>query len=176
MKRLVFPVMIAGLLVIIFGTIYGVVQQAQRSAANQPQIQLAEDAAAMLKQGAAPSQIITTHVDIAHSLAPFIVIYDAKGRALSSSGYLNNLMPEVPKGILEAAKGHEYHAVTWQPTDTVRIASVSVTAGDKYVLAGRSLREVEKNESVTFQLAALGAVASLLVLAAALWLTKGRLP
>jgi len=160
------------ILFIIFGTIYVVVQQAQRRDANYPQIQLAEDTALSLDQGTKPATLTTGNIDINISLAPFIEIYDKSGRALAGSGYLDGSLPAVPYGILTAANGKTYHMITWEPKSGIRIAAISVADQGYYVLSGRSLTEVEKNETATLQLSALGGLASLLVLAATYWVSE----
>jgi hypothetical protein len=99
-------------------------------------------------------------------LAPFVIIYDTNGEVVTGNGYLNNEVAQVPKGVLLAADGKEYHAVTWTPKSGLRFAAITVKANGYYVLGGRSLREVEKNEQHTLQLAFLGgllAAATLLV-------------
>jgi hypothetical protein len=159
------------LLIIIFGTVYTAVQQAQRSAANSPQIQLAEDTAAALGRGQTPQQILTGNLDIAHSLAPFILIYDHDGKVLAHTGTLGKQAPQVPIGVLKAADGVDLHSVTWQPQHGIRLATVVVQTGRYYVVSARSLREVEKNEDLTLRIIALGTLASLLVLAGAFALT-----
>ncbi len=165
MRKLLPWLLVLATLVVLFGTVYTVVQQAQRSDANYPQIQLAEDAAAALKHGEVPLGLVYGNVNIATSLAPFTIIYDKTGRVENGSGYLNGHVPKVPLGILSAAKGKEYNAVSWQPQKDVRIAAVTVAAKDYYVLSGRSLREVEKNETRTLQFALLGGIVSMILLA-----------
>ena len=159
---------IVGVLVVIFGTIYTVVQQAQRSDANYPQIQMAEDMAAQIDSNKDPHIASTlSPVDMQSSLAPFTIVYDQKGNVVSGSGYLGKKVPKAPLSMLEKSKGKTYNAVTWQPAGNVRIASVTVAAKDYYVLSGRSLTEVEKNENHTLQLSLIGGVLALLVVAAA---------
>lgn len=151
--------------IVIFGTIYTVVQQAQRNDANYPQIQLAEDTAAQIKSGSDPYiASLNPPVDMRTSLAPFTIVYDKAGHPLSGSGYLNSKVPNAPSGILTAALGKTYNAVTWQPQKDVRIAAVTVTAKGYYVLSGRSLTEVEKNETHTLQLTAIGGIIALVLL------------
>jgi hypothetical protein len=152
-------------LVIIFGTLFGVVQQAQRMDANMPQIQLAEDTATSLNNGIDPNSLAQGTVDINKSLAPFIVIYDKKGAVVATSGFLNHGLPHAPLGILQASNGTDYHAITWQPQADIRIAAVTVSANKYYVLSGRSLKEVEKNETKSLALACAGGIATLFVLA-----------
>jgi hypothetical protein len=144
-----------------------VVQQAQRADANYPQIQLAEDTAAQLKSSFNPSiPASLAPADMRSSLAPFIIIYDKKGKVVSGSGYLNGKVAKAPLSMLEASKGKDYNAETWQPQKGVRIAAVTVTSDKYYVLSGRSLKEVEKNENRTFWLAFAGFILSLLLIAA----------
>lgn len=162
----------AAILVIIFGTTYGVVQQSQRNDANFPQIQLAEDAANELNQGAKAQ--VPGRVDMAHSLSPFIIVYDLQGSVVSGSGYLNGQVASAPIGILAAAKDQTYHAVTWQPQKGVRVAAITVKANNYYVLSGRSLTEVEKNEQQSLQLAMLGGFLSWLVLGVAYLLSRPK--
>jgi hypothetical protein len=163
MKKLLPWFAALALLVVTFGTIYGVVQQAQRSDANYPQVQIAEDAAYALNRHGEPQAIVGDEVDFSKSLRPFIIIYDKKGTPLNGSGYLNGHLAKAPPGVLKAAEGKEYNAVTWEPKNGVRVAAVSVAAKDYYVLSGRNLKEVEKNETTTLQLSLLGGIAALVL-------------
>jgi hypothetical protein len=165
MRKLICGLAGVGILVIIFGTIYGVAQQVQRSDANQPQIQISEDTAAQISSSYDPHIASTfTPVDMRASLAPFTIVYDKTGRVVSGSGYLNGRVPKAPLGILKAAQGKTYNAVTWQLQKGTRIAAVTVAIKNYYVLSGRSLTEVEKNETHTLQLSMIGGVLSLLLL------------
>ena len=160
------------ILIVIFGTLYGVVQQSQRTDANYPQLQIAQDTAAALNQGDKPSTLVGARVNVGESLAPFTIIYAKSGQVVAGSGLLNGTVPRAPYGILTAANGRTFNYVTWQPQGGVRIAAVTVAANYYYVLSGRSLREVEANESHTLHISLLGGVASLIVLAAMYLLTR----
>lgn len=164
MKKLIAGLTSVGILITIFATIYSVAQQVQRSDANNPQIQIAEDTAAALSRGQVNQILPGGAVDMAKSLAPFTIIYDKKGEVFLSTGYLNGKVPKASLDMLEASKGKTYSAVTWEPQDTVRIAAVTVAAKDYYVLSGRSLTEVEKNETNTLWLALIGGIVSLVLL------------
>jgi hypothetical protein len=60
------------------------VQQDLRLGANDPQLQLAEDTARALDAGTpATTLVATSKVDVATSLAPFLVIYDGAGNVLA---------------------------------------------------------------------------------------------
>lgn len=127
--------------------VYVAVQGDLRSGANDPQLQLAEDAAAALDAGAAPASLVgPAKVDLATSLASFMVVFDASGAVLASNGVLDGHDPVPPPGLLEEARLHPPDTVTWQPRAGVRIAQVSVPWRGGVVLAGRSLREVERRE------------------------------
>src|SRR5450759_5247636 len=68
---------LAVLATLLAGLVYGVAQQGLRSGANDPQLRLAEDAARALDAGGDPSAVVGQGmVDVAASLAPFVVVYD----------------------------------------------------------------------------------------------------
>jgi hypothetical protein len=150
------------------GLLYVGLQQDLRTGANDPQQQLAEDAAAQLNAGAAPESVASgAKVEIAVSLASFVVVYDASGGVLATNGQLDNLLPILPSGVLESARSSGPDAVTWQPRAGVRIATVSVPWSGGVVTAGRSLRLVEERESQLELLVAAGWLVTLAALAIA---------
>jgi len=136
----------------LIGLIYLSVQQDLRIGANDPQIQMSEDAATNLSQGVPIQSVITTpsKIDLSKSLAPFLIVYDDSGNPIASSGELDNQTPKLPKGVLDFARSNKQDKFTWQPENGVRVAAV-ITRFEGYqkgfVLSGRSLREVEKRES-----------------------------
>jgi len=130
------------------GLAYVETQQELRSSANDPQFQLAEDAAARLDSGARPTDIADTAnpVDIATSLSPFVTVFDANGTVLASNATLDGGQPVPPRGVLQAATGGSPPSVTWQPRPGVRVAAVTIAWKGGTVMAGRSLRRVEQQE------------------------------
>jgi hypothetical protein len=130
------------------GLVYLEVQQALRSGANDPQFQVAEDAASRLDTGVSPAAVVGPgdSVDLASSLAPFVIVFDRNGRILATNATLDGGQPAPPRGVLDAARPGSPNAVTWQPRGGVRIASVTVSWSGGTVLAGRSLRRVENQE------------------------------
>jgi hypothetical protein len=140
------PVTAAASVVILL--IFVAVQQDLRLGANDPQIQMAEDAAAHLDAGASPTAVLPNeHIDMAHSLAPFVIVFDHQGQPLASSAALNGETPLPPPGIFTSVPKNGRNAITWQPAPGVRSATIVVAYAHGYVLAGRSLRVVEERES-----------------------------
>jgi hypothetical protein len=131
--------------------VYGAGQQVLRMGGNDPQIQMAEDAADALARGAAASSVMpVSTIDVTTSLSPFVIVYSDSGQALAASGLLHGEIPSLPAGVLDYVRRHGQDPVTWQPEPGVRIASVVARfegAQPGFVLAGRSLREIEKRES-----------------------------
>jgi len=166
---------LAGLVVVItvvYGTIYLSVQQTLRQGANDPQIQLAEDGAASLS-GNNSTMVFTaaSKVNIATSLAPFMMIFDANKQLVTSSAILDGSNPVLPPGVLMNTTSTHENRLTWQPRGGVRIAAVVVKYNNGYVLAGRSLREVEKRETSALYLVILGWLVTVLFIIAWAWLT-----
>jgi hypothetical protein len=111
---------------------------------------MAEDAAAVLARGDRVESVLpTTQVDLEQSIAPFITVFDDTGTPLASSGLLHGQMPAIPAGVFDYVRQHGEDRITWQPEPGVRQAIVVVSyTGDHsgFVVAGRSLREVERRE------------------------------
>jgi hypothetical protein len=131
--------------------VYASTQQVLRQSANDPQIQMAEDAAISLSNGAQISSVVpASNIDISKSLSPFMILYNNDGVAVISNGSLHGKIPSPPAGVFEHARMNGQNRLTWQPERGVRIASVIISYSGSYsgfVLAGRSLREIEVRES-----------------------------
>lgn len=173
---------------------YLLVQQDLRQTANDPQIEIAEDVAQALGSGAAPQDIVPPGqlINIATSLDPFVVIFDASGKVLASSAVLNGTTPTVSNGVFASVEQHGEDRITWQPQSGVRSAAVidsfasstslaaggnassssstSLTMGGGFVLAGRSLREIEIREDNILHLAMLAWIAGLIAMFAVVWM------
>jgi hypothetical protein len=150
------------------GLVYLVAQQDGRWLANEPQVQLAEDAAARLDAGGTPGeQVGPAPVDIARSLAPFVVVYGTAGTILATDGTLDGQPPAVPAGVLASARATGRDAVTWQSRPGIRIATVTVPWNGGTVLAGRSLRLVEEHADSLEVIVGSGWLATLVALAVA---------
>jgi hypothetical protein len=157
--------------------VYLVEQQTWRTSANDPQIRLARDAAAALAAGR-PVETLVAHdaVDMERSLAPFLIVFDADGKIVASSGTLRGHVPVIPAGVFASVRQHGEDRITWQPVGGVRIASVIVSysgSREGFVLAGRSLEETQNRISQFGNLIAFGWAATLIglvvVVAAGRW-------
>ncbi len=155
------------LITMICGLAFTLNQQSYRQSANDPQIQMAEDTASALESGKRPYNFDSpSKVNMAVSLAPYLIIYDTKGQPIASTGVLDGSVPVVPFGVLQVAGQSGENRVTWQPRVDVRTAIVVVPFHGQtqsgFVVAGRSLREVEVRENKTALAAGLFWVAGLL--------------
>lgn len=156
-------------IVIAGGLVYGAVQQSYRTGANDPQVQIAEDVVAALKQGALTADAVVPQeptADIKASLSPFVAIYSATGTPIGSSVALDGKLPTLPDGVLEKADNKDDHRFTWQPTDSFRAAVVIKKyegANSVYVLAGRSLREVDTRIKDLMLMVGIGTLAALIL-------------
>ena len=168
---------VAVLATVMAGLVYGVGQHILRSGANDPQIQLARDAAAGWDAGAEPVSLVPpTRTDVGRSLAPFLIVFDRSGAEIASSALLDGATPELPSGVFDSVRNAGEDRITWQPAQGVRIAAVIVPAQHGFVLAGRSLRLVEEREAdilLLVGLAWLGALGAIALAAlAAAWLQE----
>jgi hypothetical protein len=153
---------VAVLATIMAGLVYGVGQHILRSGANDPQVQMAHDAAASWDAGANPVSLIPSgRIDVGRSLAPFLIVFDSCGVEIASSAVLDGSSPRLPSGVFDSVRQAGEDRITWQPAQGVRIAAVIVPARQGFVLAGRSLRLVEEREGDTELLALLGWLAAL---------------
>jgi hypothetical protein len=129
------------------GLVYLVAQQALRQEANDPQIQMAEDAADILSAGGTVESLLPVgQIDMSRSIAPFVVVFDESGTPVASSALLHGEIPNLPAGVFDYVRKNGEDRITWQPEPNVRMAIVVVnTSGSQagFIMAGRSLREVE---------------------------------
>ena len=153
MKRSLLVTHLAAAIIVsgILLAMYATVQQVHRTAANDPQLQLARDISARINTNNIAHLLPDDTIDIGKSLGTFVTLYDKNGEPIGSTGMLDGKFPEIPKGVFEHAKLNTENDVTWQPRPGVRMAMVieSVPASSQvgYVAVGRSLQEVEVRES-----------------------------
>jgi len=154
--------------------VYGAVQQDLRQGANDPQIQMAEDAAARLNAGVAPNTVVLSdQVELSGSLSSYVMVFDAENRLIASSAQLNGQAPPFPPSVFESARSRGQDRITWQPAAGIRSAVVVQPWRSGFVVVGRSLRLVEERIGQIFLLTGLAwlvtlgctAIAALLVAA-----------
>jgi hypothetical protein len=124
------------------------IQQNYRMDANDPQIEMAQNAARDLENNVPPDAVLPTrHVELSSDLAPFVIVFNGSGEIITSSATLDGQTPTLPNGILAASDATGENRVTWQPRAGVRLATVikpyRSASSSGYVLVGRSLHEVE---------------------------------
>jgi hypothetical protein len=130
---------------LIFFAMYVAVQQVFRMMADEPQAQMAHDAALRLAAGSdAQAEVGTQPVEISSMLGAYLIVFNAQNQVIASGAQLHGQAPAVPPGVLDAARQKGENRVTWQPEPGVRSATVEAAVGDgRVVLAGRSLKESE---------------------------------
>lgn len=170
------------IIVIFSGLAYAAVQQSYRQSANDPQIQIAEDLATAIAQGQAqPGQIAPAQgtTEIAGTLSPFVLIYNATSTLIGSSALLDGKNPSFPTSVFDYVRAHGEWRQTWQPANGVREAVVVVPysgGSSGFLVVGRSLKEIEIRENQTEFLSAMaGLIALVLTFIVLLYFTNKSL-
>jgi hypothetical protein len=150
---------------------YWGIQQEYRMSLSDPQVQIAEDAAAALASGTTPAALVRgmSSVDIRASLAPWVAVYNASGTPLAGTATLDGAPAQLPLGVFNGSSWHTYAEMgvplsvpihedrfSWQPRGDVRQAVVLVAVGNgEFVASGRNMRETESRVQTFTQGAAL---------------------
>jgi len=131
---------------------YLLFRQTLRSTADATLIQMADEGAVSLSHGQTPDFfIVKQRIDLATSLSPFTIIYNKKQLPIAANVVLDGVVPTLPTGVLIHADGKKINKVTWQPKNKVRAAIIVIPFSGKqkgYILVGRSLLEVEKQNQI----------------------------
>jgi hypothetical protein len=147
--------------------IYASVQQTYRTAANDPQIQLAVEIKDHIERAQALENIFPRDsIDLNESLGVFAVLYDKGNHPIRSSAFLDGESPVLPSGVFEFVNANGEDRISWQPKKNVRMAMVVKkvnNANIKYVAVGRSLKETELRESSLLFLVFIGWIICLVV-------------
>jgi hypothetical protein len=158
------------------GAIVLVQHQVLRQQADEPQVQMAEDAARRLGKGVDALNVLPVgeSVPIEASRSPWLAVYDKYGAPLSSSGRFRGSAPRLPRGVFKFAQEYRGHRLSWEPSPGVRQALVIVVLPDAaFVVCGRSLQETElrKRQVLKLMLAVWSAGLAGLLLPS-LWLAR----
>lgn len=178
MKRpICFHTATLGLLLTVLGGV-GTLQLRQmiRHGANQPQIEMAHFYSSEIGGGSAPDDSIPPgYVDPERNLEPFVIFYDDEGRAVVSTGYIDQNIPMPPASIFEHVRREGSYSFTWRPRPDVRIAAVAERVSGSHngmVLAGRSLQVTERDERTLYNIALVSWVILVTILITAAFFLK----
>lgn len=120
-----------------------------RNGGDREPLLAAATAARQLTSGSAPGSVVPAVIDMASSPAPFVIVLDARGRILASSGRLNGRTPQLPAGVLAWVAAHGQDRITWQPEPGIREAAVIQAYGGPhpgFVLAAQSLQHIYRQQ------------------------------
>lgn len=173
---------LTGLATVLALALYAIPQQLLRRAADDPQVEMADNLVGQLEEGIAPGNAVPAgKIEIAHSLSPFLIAFDDQGRPIASQAVLNGQTPTLPTGTLDYVREHGEYRFTWKPSGANRIAAVVQRVhGDHtgFVLAGRSLREEGIRQIAVGQMAMFAWIAMLALIFVATasfgWFTRPR--
>ncbi len=169
-------------IIIFTGLVMVAVQQSYRSSANDPQIQIAEDVATAINNGsAAPDAIVSASptTEMAASLSAFVTIFSATGTPIGSSVAIDGKLPTLPSGVFDYVKTNGEDRFTWEPQKDLRIAAVvtKYSGPDSgFVLAGRSLRDIETRENQVSLMSLIAGLAALIITFGLSWWNTKKLP
>jgi hypothetical protein len=147
--------------------VYIVAQQNFRQSANDVPYQMAQDAVNALNKRTDAKLLVnnTAPVDIASSLSPWMIIYDAHGNIVGTGMVLDGVSPKLPEGVINNTQRKGLSIVTWQPRPGVRQATVSMAAKNGYiVVAGQSLQTAESHIATLGTQVFTGWLASLIIM------------
>ncbi len=118
-----------------------------RQQANDPQIEVTEQVAGIIRQGAPLEAIVGTaqQIDLSESDALFVAIFDKDKNLAGSTALVNGQPISVPSENFDLAKLQGDYRFDLEVTEGRKMAAVLKPVDENaYVLAGRSLAEFEK--------------------------------
>lgn len=150
---------------LIFASICWAARGTMRQAANDPQVEVTDQVAGIIRQGVPLDAIVggAEQIDVVQSDALFVMIFDKDKNLAGSSAVLNGQPLSVPGESFDQAKATGDYRFDWQVSDDRKVAAVMKPVDDTgYVLAGRSLAEYEKRANALSQPLWIGWIASVL--------------
>jgi hypothetical protein len=164
----------AVVVVALSGLVYLSMQQLLRQSANDPQVQMAEDAASALSAGKSATEVVPVNqVEISSSLSPFLMVFEDTGKLVNTNALLDGRVPQYPTGVFDYVRQRGQDRVTWQPRSGVRLATVATQFNSPnssgFVVIGRSLRESENRSDYFLMITLAACLVTLVVTAAINW-------
>jgi hypothetical protein len=126
--------------------IFAAVQQLNRLTLYEQSAEVTQRILYGIKSGQDVPKNLLPVVDLQYERGVFIVLYDAATNKAMETIMVDGKTVNVPVGVLNYAKAHGNHRVTWQPTKNVREAIiVTYVSGSRpvYVVVGKSVLEAE---------------------------------
>lgn len=166
MRQLVAAVLAVILSAAVFGTIYVVAQQMERAGADDAPERLASQVAAELSSGSTRTVDDAAPVELNGSLTPFVVVVNRAGVVTHGTATLDGQDISLPAGVVATARSAGRDAVSWQPREGLRFATIEIAVGSRVVIAGQSLAPSEsRTDRLTVLIAIAWFVTSLLAVA-----------
>ncbi|HMR55373.1 MAG TPA: hypothetical protein PKD34_02160 [Candidatus Doudnabacteria bacterium] len=137
-----------------------------RQQANDPQIEVTEQVAGIVRQGVPIDAIVSSaeQIDLNSSKALFVMIFDNERTMTGSSAQLNGEAPSIPSEVFDKANEMGEYRFDFQPAENLKFAGVMKKIDNSaYVLAGRSLSEMETRVAALEQPLWIGWIISVLV-------------
>ncbi|HAG27614.1 TPA: hypothetical protein DCG61_02440 [Patescibacteria group bacterium] len=137
-----------------------------RQQANDPQIEVTEQVAGIVRQGVPIDAIVSSaeQIDLNSSKALFVMIFDNERSLAGSSAQLNGEAPSVPSEVFDKTNEMGEYRFDFEPSESLKFAGVMKKIDDSaYVLAGRSLSEMETRAAALEQPLWIGWIISVLL-------------
>ncbi len=137
-----------------------------RQQANDPQIEVTEQVAGIVRQGVPIDAIVSSaeQIDLNSSKALFVMIFDNERSLAGSSAQLNGEAPSVPSEVFDKTNEMGEYRFDFEPSENLKFAGVMKKIDDSaYVLAGRSLSEMETRAAALEQPLWIGWIISVLL-------------
>lgn len=145
-RTLIIFLLLALLSTLIFGSIYVAGNQILRSLADDPQVEVVEQVANLMKQDIPLEAILgqAEQIDISENNGLFVMIFDKDKKLVGSSAVIGEETPQLPTESFDTANASTGNRFTWKPKEGIRSAVVLKQIGDKgYAAAGKSLKETD---------------------------------
>lgn len=167
-RTIVIFVLLATILTIIFGAIYGTGYLVLRGDSNDPQIEVTRQVEDIIDQGVPLDAIVNSEeaIDLSESMSLFVSIFDKDSKLVSSTVKVDGESPTPNWDAFAKARETGEHRFDWEPKEGLRAAAVMKSVGENgFVLAGKSLNETDKRLETLALCTSIGWAVSILLAA-----------